>query len=131
MEMEEAPGNAALYDAITALRWVQKFISYFGGDPTNVTLAGQSSGSAVVSHLLLSPLSRGLFHRAIAASGSALDVWATSQRPFEAALTVAALSQCYFMGSPINKTEIYTCLANAPQQTLINAQRFFQVCNFA
>lgn len=58
-----------------ALKWVQKNIKYFGGNPKSVTLFGESAGSSSVEFHTLSPMSRGLFHRAIMQSGSALNVW--------------------------------------------------------
>ena len=63
-------GNYALLDQIAALRWVKKNIHVFGGNPDCVTIAGQSGGSRSVGLLLVSPLAKGLFHRAIAQSGS-------------------------------------------------------------
>jgi para-nitrobenzyl esterase len=62
-------GNYALLDMIEALRWVQKNVASFGGDPQNVTIAGQSAGAFGVNFLTASPLAKGLFHRAIAESG--------------------------------------------------------------
>ena len=64
-------GNYAILDMIAALEWVQKNIDRFGGDPDNVTIAGQSAGSFAVNYLSVSPLAKGLFHRAIAQSGAA------------------------------------------------------------
>lgn len=53
------PGNYGLKDQVLALRWIQDHISAFGGDPTNVTLSGGSSGAADASLHLVSPLSKG------------------------------------------------------------------------
>jgi para-nitrobenzyl esterase len=64
-----ASGNYGLLDALMALRWIQDNAATFGGDPNRVTLFGQSSGSFDVQVLMASPLSRGLFHSAIAESG--------------------------------------------------------------
>ncbi|XP_075972493.1 uncharacterized protein LOC142974212 [Anticarsia gemmatalis] len=78
---EEVPGNAGLKDQVLALKWVQQNIKYFGGDPTKVTIMGQSAGGASVGFHLASPMSTGLFHRAIALSGSPYCDWAISYRP--------------------------------------------------
>jgi para-nitrobenzyl esterase len=63
-------GNTGLLDMIAALRWVQENISRFGGNPKRVTIMGQSAGGKSVGALLCSPLAEGLFHQAIAISGS-------------------------------------------------------------
>ncbi len=66
----KASGNYGFLDQIEALKWIQKNIAEFGGDPKNVTIAGQSAGSFSVNALVASSLARGLFHRAIAESGA-------------------------------------------------------------
>jgi para-nitrobenzyl esterase len=66
---QHASGNYALTDQIAALKWVQADIAKFGGDPGNVTIAGQSAGSADVLLLMASPLTKGLFTKAINESG--------------------------------------------------------------
>jgi para-nitrobenzyl esterase len=66
-----ASGNYMFLDMIAALKWVQRNIAAFGGDPDNVTIFGESGGGGKVCTLIASPLSRGLFHRAICESGAA------------------------------------------------------------
>ena len=64
--------NLGMQDIVKALEWVRDNIAYFGGDPDNVTIAGQSGGAGKVSTLLAMPSAHGLFHKAIIQSGSTL-----------------------------------------------------------
>ncbi|RLD73037.1 MAG: carboxylesterase family protein [Bacteroidetes bacterium] len=66
----ESSGNYGILDMIAALKWVNRNIAQFGGDPGNVTIAGQSAGAFGVNYLTVSPLAKGIFHRAIAESGA-------------------------------------------------------------
>ncbi len=63
-------GNLGILDQIAALQWVHDNIAAFGGDPQNVTLFGQSAGAGGIGILMITPLARGLFHRAILESGT-------------------------------------------------------------
>ncbi|WP_111671767.1 carboxylesterase/lipase family protein [Algoriphagus litoralis] len=66
---DQTSGNYGILDQIAALEWVKKNITAFGGDPDNVTIAGQSAGAFSVNALVVSPKAKGLFHKAIAQSG--------------------------------------------------------------
>lgn len=72
---KHAPGNVGLKDQIHALKWIKENIRYFGGNPNAITVMGESAGAMSVSLLLASPHSKGLFHRAILLSGSAIAQW--------------------------------------------------------
>ena len=65
-------GNYGLYDQMTAIRWVKDNIAAVGGDPDNITIMGQSAGAASVQMQCQSPLTDGLFHRAVMSSGCGL-----------------------------------------------------------
>ncbi|CAG9560222.1 unnamed protein product [Danaus chrysippus] len=75
----EAPGNAGLKDQVAALRWIQRNIDQFGGDPRSVTIFGESSGASSVTYHMFSPMSRGLFHKVIAQSGTCIHDWAIAK----------------------------------------------------
>jgi para-nitrobenzyl esterase len=76
-----ASGNQAMSDNIAALRWVQKNIAAFGGDPNNVTIFGESAGAALVAGLTGSSEAKGLFHRAISESGAWMGLSMAPMRP--------------------------------------------------
>ncbi|XP_068941888.1 carboxylesterase 4A [Petaurus breviceps papuanus] len=121
-----ARGNWALLDQLAALHWVQENIGVFGGDPGSVTLFGQSSGAISVSGLILSPLSKGLFHRAISQSGTALIKIFISYEPLKIAKRIAKAANC-----ATNSTQaLVQCLRSKTEkeiQKVSDEMKFFQL----
>lgn len=76
-EKYQASANVGMLDLVSSLEWVRDNIAAFGGDPSNVTIFGQSGGGGKVSTLLSAPSAKGLFHKAIVQSG----VWSDYQNP--------------------------------------------------
>lgn len=115
----DAPGNAALFDQLLALQWVQENIGAFGGDPESVTLFGESSGAVSISYLLISPLSRNLFHRAILQSAGATNPWSLLNHT-EAVRRTLRLAQA--VGCPYSMSEadeIMDCLRRTDPMDLV------------
>uniref|UniRef100_A0A5K3FVH1 Carboxylic ester hydrolase n=1 Tax=Mesocestoides corti TaxID=53468 RepID=A0A5K3FVH1_MESCO len=116
----EVQGNMGLWDQHLALQWVQKHIVKFGGDPTKVTLFGESAGAASVTLQYLSPESRPLFQRMIIQSASALNRWALSTKSVahDAGLAFIKTSDCF--GSGRNLKKAVGCLRKLPAETLFD-----------
>lgn len=116
MDTEDVPGNAGLKDQVAALQWVQRNIENFGGDPKQVTVIGQSAGAASIGLHILSPMSKGLFQRAIMMSGSPFCDWAISYkaelRPYVLAKELGLDSQ--------DPAAVLNFLQNIPPETLLN-----------
>ena len=122
----DIPGNAAMLDAVLALKWVQQYITNFGGDPDRVTIFGQSAGAGIVSALILSPaVPDGLFHGAILQSGSAFGSWVYDDTPEVNARDIAARGGCNGSGS---LTEVNNCLMNMDVAGLMRAFVTHLVC---
>jgi para-nitrobenzyl esterase len=89
-----ASGNYGLMDTVAALRWIQRNIAVFGGDPRKVTIMGESAGANLVSAVTGSPEAKGLFHRAVAQSGAwmglSMGKMTTLDRAEEAGVKLAA-----------------------------------------
>lgn len=118
-ESEDVTGNYGMLDQVAALQWVKKNIASFSGDPDNIAIMGQQAGGASVHYHLLSPLTKGLFNRAISMSGSALCWWASLKRPQEKAKKLGKLVKCGDDAAK-NMTLLADCLKEKPMEELMN-----------
>lgn len=109
-----APGNFGFKDMVLALKWVKENIKSFGGDPNSVTIFGHSAGGMSVSHLMVSPMAKGLFHKAVAMSGSATTYFKTENQDWTKKL--AKDSGC----QTEKADEMLSCLREQPWEKLIN-----------
>ncbi|MBB3360001.1 MULTISPECIES: carboxylesterase/lipase family protein [unclassified Novosphingobium] len=107
-------GLAGLLDIVAALRWVRDNIAQFGGDPSNVTLFGESGGGAKVSLLMGMPDAKGLFHKAAIQSGADLDA---TPRAYATALGGALLDKLGVKPGDVQG------LAAVPTQTIFDSQQ--------
>ena len=118
-ESEDAPGNYGMLDQVAAFQWVKKNIAAFSGDPDSITIMGQQAGGASVHYHLLSPLTKGLFNKAVSLSGTALCWWASLKRGQEKAKKLGKLVKCEEETAG-NMTLLMTCLKDQPMETLMN-----------
>jgi para-nitrobenzyl esterase len=117
--VDRASGNYGLLDQQYALRWVQRNIAAFGGDPHEVTLFGQSAGGLSVHDQLASPEDRGLFQRAIVESGGYSGSQPTLKQAEAAGEAFAARVGC--------RVQTAVCLRRVPVAALLAAQPSFEV----
>ena len=124
-DTDDVPGNAGIFDQIEALRWVNRHIQSFGGDPAQIVIAGESAGSASVSLLLLAPQAKGLFAGAIGESGSVLAEWALDdgERSTIASTRVAGMAGC----PTANYDAMLNCIRNIDDSELTKAYIKYQV----
>ncbi|XP_076059059.1 juvenile hormone esterase-like isoform X1 [Oratosquilla oratoria] len=114
-EDDVIPGNFGLKDQTQALRWIQQNIAFFGGDPTKVTIFGNSSGGTCVHYQMIVPEAKGLFSRVIMQSGSAFASWATDQSHAKVARYIGQAVGCSLNTSSQDYLE---CMQKIPATAL-------------
>lgn len=120
------PGNYGMKDQVLALRWVQENIGEFNGNPDQVTIFGESAGGASTGLHMLSPMSKGLFHKAILQSGSPICKWAVTPSGFprKRAYALSTFAGCVFDTSE----EVLNCLRKLPVHYLMVLHTKLYVC---
>ncbi|XP_072670505.1 cocaine esterase-like isoform X1 [Canis lupus baileyi] len=119
---KHATGNWGYLDQVAALRWIQQNIAYFGGDPGCVTIFGGSAGGISVSLHVVSPMSQGLFHRAIMESGVALLPGLTVSSSDEVTTRVAKLSGC----GQVDSEALVGCLRSKSEEEILAISKHFK-----
>lgn len=112
---KEAPGNNGLKDQVEVLKWIQNNIDRFGGDPNSVTLMGYSAGGMSNTLHLVSPMSKGLYHRAIIMSGPVTAQFEYPYHQLDLAKKQARLLNC----SDESVETIMKCLRKVRRQLIL------------
>ncbi|XP_019361106.1 PREDICTED: cocaine esterase [Gavialis gangeticus] len=117
---EYARGNWGLLDQVAALQWVKDNIDTFGGDPESVTLFGESAGGISIGANILSPMSKGLFHKAISQSGVVTLPGSITSKPQVLTHVIANLAGCEMTSSAI-----VNCLRKKTEKELVTVTTDF------
>lgn len=112
---DSLPGNYEFWDMIEALKWVNKNLESFGGDPGMVTIFGEAAERLAISSLSLIPSNRGLFHRAIMQTGVAVGEFFNIRDPFRVTARIGTHVGCITDSDlTIDKEKLVACLKEKP-----------------
>ncbi|GFO42139.1 carboxylic ester hydrolase [Plakobranchus ocellatus] len=128
------PGNMGMRDQLLAVNWVKDNIRQFGGDPNDITIFGESAGSASVAALALTPGSKGLFTKAILQSGTLVASWALIRHPEKEFYQFAERAGCRpWIYNPWNKLSyhqnVVTCLRTKSDREILDAHSKYDPLN--
>uniref|UniRef100_A0A1B0CSD4 Putative conserved secreted protein n=1 Tax=Lutzomyia longipalpis TaxID=7200 RepID=A0A1B0CSD4_LUTLO len=112
---KEFPSNGALSDCVAALRWTNRYIQYFGGDPERVTILGHGSGASLAIMMSLVKHTSSLIRGIVAMSGSALAPHAVDKKPPQSLEEVKRVNRCF----KENPLMIFRCLQNVPANEIV------------
>lgn len=129
---EEANGNMGEFDKIMAIKWIKENAKYFNGDPDNISLMGASAGAASISCLMLSPLAKDLFKKAIVISGSQMHPsFGDNDRLFSNSERIASIAGCSnnSVNLKSNPRAVAKCLKNKSAEDLVKAQTVLLMTN--
>ncbi|KAI1730071.1 carboxylesterase family domain-containing protein [Ditylenchus destructor] len=116
---QNLPGNLGLWDQTAALHFVNSRINLFGGDPSRITVWGNSAGAASVHSLSLSPHSNQYFQRSIQSSGSLYNFWSNTRRTYQMSREIADKVGC----SSTDTAKVKKCLKKVPISTVWQATK--------
>ncbi|XP_071838567.1 cholinesterase-like isoform X2 [Apostichopus japonicus] len=138
LEHPDAPGNVGLMDQSMALEWIYGNIGNFGGNADQITLFGESAGSASITYHMISPQSRPYFNRAILQSGSCISPWALidGNESVRRGLKVAQRVGCYDTSADLHGPspsfeemgDIISCLRDTDAQRLVDKEWVITTC---
>ena len=123
-------GNLGLHDQYLALRWIRENIASFGGDPDNVTLMGGSAGAMSAMCHLVSPLSRGLFHRVIPLSGTMASTFMHKDRS-PRCYAVSLATRLGYTGDQSDNSSLLTFLQSQSSARIVKASMMFMDWDYA